>query len=198
MLCKLPAVVPATDTLRFFEVVVFVVRIIERVVFVGVGVRAVCKTLFLVHDVGVGAIGVAHLALFFVLLECVAGGTETACVFVVVVHRWFDVEFVLGVVVIQCGAGACIGAVTRTFDTKAVGDRLADVNIHLWHPEWQQVDAIGEHGRATVDEFGELGHSLDQVRGSELANPGGRILTSGSLELDLKHAVREVLNVTLG
>ena len=53
VLSKLPAVVPAADMLCLFEIIVFVVRIVERVVFIGVGVRAMCQTLFLVHDVRV-------------------------------------------------------------------------------------------------------------------------------------------------
>lgn len=88
--------------------------------------------------------------------------------------------------------------VSRALNTVVGVRRLADVDIHLGQPEGDQVDHVRQQGGSTVNELGELGNSLDQVRGNKLSDPLWGLLAQLGLQLDLKHSVREAFHVLLG
>jgi hypothetical protein len=46
-----------------------------------------------------------------------------------------------------------------------------------------------KESRTAVDEFAELGHSLNEVRVDELSDPFGRFLTVLCLEFDFEHTI---------
>ncbi|KAI3491676.1 hypothetical protein L1887_43988 [Cichorium endivia] len=85
-----------------------------------------------------------------------------------------------------------------SFDGKVVSGRLADVNVHLRQPERNQVDAVGQQGGTSVDELGELGHGLYEMARDQIADPLRRLLAQLRLQLDLKDAVGEALDVLGG
>jgi hypothetical protein len=59
----------------------------------------------------------------------------------------------------------------------------------LWKPERDKIYTVWKEGRAAVDEFAELGHSLNKMRVDEVSNPLWRLLTVLCLQLDFKYPV---------
>lgn len=104
--------------------------------------------------------------------------------------------FILGFILIQLFiAGRQARALRRPLDAKWARGRFPDVDIHLRHPEWQEINFIGEEGGGAVDELAELGNGFHEVTGSEISDPLGRFLASLGLEFHLQDRIGESLHI---
>ena len=151
------AVVPSAYAFGFFHVVFFGVGVVDGVV-VWVGDGGGSDAFFDVEGVGgfvlrVGALG--HVVLFhgvtgyakasdvliaFGAVVAVEGGAALA------LGAAFGGFFSFGVVfgVLDVVAGGVIGRLGWSFDAEAVGDRFTYVDVHLRHPEREEVDSRRE------------------------------------------------------
>lgn len=167
-------VVPSADSAGLFQLVVFVilvVRVVDGKVLARRGQ---------IHRLALHVGGQAASRSLRVESGCAGAGRWPGSILIVRVKVFL-------VVVGRGGGAGERGAV----DAEIVRMRLADIDVHLGHPEGQQVDAIREQARAAVDELGKLGHGLDQVRGDELAHPLRRLLAHLRLQLHFEDSVGE-------
>ncbi|KAH0250480.1 SPX-domain-containing protein, partial [Aureobasidium melanogenum] len=185
------------NTLCFLEVIILIVTVIQGIVIV-VSNGSGGQTLFLVQRVGVSAAvsgAVIHALSGLVLLKSIPSGAQTAVVLIVAVVQVGSIFHLIISVIVHVPAGRNVCALARTFNTETMRDRLADVDIHLRHPEGQQIDTRRVEFCGTVNELGELGHGFHQVRCDKLTNPLRRLLAGLCLQLDLKNSVGEALDI---
>ena len=184
-------------------VIIVTVRIVDGVVLVASASSG--DTLFNIKRIGIVAIrksAVIASSFHLILLHyvpCVAKPPHPVVILVAVsCGQTHDGILVFAIVVVQVTASANVVACSGALDTELVGDRLADVNIHLGVPVWDQVDALGVECGSPVNVLGELGYGFDEMGRREVTDPLRRLSSSLCLKLDLENGVREEFFVLLG
>ena len=59
----------------------------------------------------------------------------------------------------------------------------------MGEPEWHEIHTVREESCTTMDEFAELGHSLNEMGVDEVSDPLWRLLAVLRLQLDFKYTI---------